>query len=943
MCHESGTECDSCETGRGCIAIAEYRLWLYRECAVQRAGKVLIPSLILVLLCGPVAAGGEPVVARAKPTVVLDTTGFWRLHHTLKPPLIKGGGGLKPVLHNRKWLDAETADPAAAWPEPDFDDSRWLRGPMLMALRTPCLSRLCMRGKFKVTDPKLISGLSLSLDFYGGAVVYLNGKQVAGKHVRGRGKSALGEAYPVEAFATSGGELIDGRTKRDAETSRRIGLRKRRLVDVAIPSQLLREGVNVLAIEIVRSPYPKAVKDKADPKKKTPYQMNWNTCEVRRVQLTAEQAEGLMPNATRPKGLQVWNRNLLASDFDMDFGDPCEELRPIRMVGARNGWFSGKVVVGSDKAIRGLAVSPSALEADAGTIPPSAVQVRYGIPWGSEYLTIPYSGEQSLYPAETSLLEALAEAPLDEFPVRPKKASRYTLKTPGQPDPVFGAVVPVWVTVKVPGSAKAGNYKGRITIRAEGETPVSVPVELKVANWPLPSPENHRTWVELIQSPDTLALEYGVDLWSEEHWRMIARSMRFQNEIGSRVLYVPLISETNQGNEQSMVRWIDKGNGKYKHDFSIMEKYLDLAAEHMGNLKIVIFNVWDVYLIPKDKKAKGQEANAINYLKQHKILLGEGPAVTVVDAATEKVGKAYLPPYSHRRSNALWRPLFKELLKRMKRRGLWEAMMLGTITDAKPTRKEVELLSELAPNVPWVCHSHHGWSNPQKNLLHGLARVAYQTRVWNISFSDGDLSKNRSYGWKRSDLLATYERNSNMNQLGATNWRHLGEYNITGSQRGIGRLGADFWSVIKDKRGHRKGRVWSRYPQSSRRNLDLYTSLLAPGPDGPVATTRFEVFRSGLQECEARIFIERALTDKNLRKTLGPALVKRCQDTLDERITYMYKGLSNLQLSGYFWDYATSWRASDGIAGHTWFISSGWQKRSEKLYGLAAQVAKKLR
>ena len=191
-------------------------------------------------------------------------------------------------------------------------------------------------------------------------------------------------------------------------------------------------------------------------------------------------------------------------------------------------------------------------------------------------------------------------------------------------------------------------------------------------------------------------------------------------------------------------------------------------------------------------------------------------------------------------------------------------------------------------------------------------------------------------------LLADYERNRSLNSLAGTTWRQLGEYNVAGGQRGIGRIGADFWSVIKDSRGRRQGQVWARYPQSSRRNLDIYTAVLAPGPDGPVATTRYEIFREGIQECEARIFIEAAMADESLAEKLGPALIARCEKVLIARISPMFRGQSNLQLDGHSWDFATSWRASDGIAGHTWFVGSGWQERSWKLYELAGEVAKKL-
>jgi len=105
--------------------------------------------------------------------------------------------------------------------------------------------------------------------------------------------------------------------------------------------------------------------------------------------------------------------------------------------------------------------------------------------------------------------------------------------------------------------------------------------------------------------------------------------------------------------------------------------------------------------------------------------------------------------------------------------------------------------------------------------------------------------------------------------LGADTWRHvafieqrkpldLGDdgaslveirefpaFNITGGQRGIGRMGGDTWPVLKNKRGERGGFAYTRYPENNWRNLDLHDWFLAPGPDGPVATSRLEALKEG--------------------------------------------------------------------------------------------------
>ena len=105
----------------------------------------------------------------------------------------------------------------------------------------------------------------------------------------------------------------------------------------------------------------------------------------------------------------------------------------------------------------------------------------------------------------------------------------------------------------------------------------------------------------------------------------------------------------------------------------------------------------------------------------------------------------------------------------------------------------------------------------------------------------------------------------------------MSAFNITGGQRGGGRMGGDFWKVVRGAKGVRSGAVWARYPENNWRNLDLIDWFLAPGPEGPVATARLENLREGVQECEARIIIESALTNADRKSQLGEDLASRAQ------------------------------------------------------------------
>ena len=85
-------------------------------------------SVALAVVCLAIAGGaaqdknpapaGEKPVAKPAPVVVLDTTGFWRMHHTLRPPVIQTPQGPTPLMANRRWLNDETPEPPKDWASP---------------------------------------------------------------------------------------------------------------------------------------------------------------------------------------------------------------------------------------------------------------------------------------------------------------------------------------------------------------------------------------------------------------------------------------------------------------------------------------------------------------------------------------------------------------------------------------------------------------------------------------------------------------------------------------------------------------------------------------------------------------------------------------------------------------------------------------------------------
>jgi hypothetical protein len=392
-----------------------------------------------------------------------------------------------------------------------------------------------------------------------------------------------------------------------------------------------------------------------------------------------------------------------------------------------------------------------------------------------------------------------------------------------------------------------------------------------------------------------------------------------------------------------------------------MDKYLDLAEKQMGRPKVVIFYVWEVYLNPPKETGTVEVKDTDDtytrsekeFINSRQALKGKGPAVTVLDAATRKADTFYLPRYADPQSKALWQPLWTELRSRMVRRGLDKALMLGVASDMWPTKEEAAFFNDVTAGLPWTSCSHHAaWvlsSSPTgKGQLHGLASVGYTAVALDFQFTINP-ANGRTYGWKKPLLHGQFWRFQYFNTSTQSTIRGEAECNITGNQRGLAHIGGDFWFAIKNKSGRRAGTVSGRYPESYWHNLNIQGWLLGAGPTGPAATTRLEVFREGLQECEARIFIENALTDTALKAKLGADLARRAQAALDERQLALWraKGATDADLqTGLVREYRTyvyqMQKKWDAAAGHKWFLRSGWQEHDAMLYTLAGEAARAL-
>ena len=897
--------------------------------------KTVILALVYFLFLLPFSAGAES-------TIILDTFSSWRFFFPYSTVLIADGSKLKKAP-----VELNTQLPPADWNSADFDDTSWTRtselpfsswstyvraeqlnvGFMESQGGSIAIPVICFRGKFSA-DPAKAGKMNLALTYRGGVVVYVNGKEVARGHLPKEGKidaNTPGDIYPKEVYLSDKGALLDKNSPLE-----QLEERLRVLDNISIPRELLRKGTNVLAIEVHRSPLPKEVYDKVKSIRDERQVMKiFDGCGLISAQLTAP-GGGVPSNVARPGKTQLWNSPSMATDYDTDWGDPTEVLKPIQLAGAGNGSFSGKVVIGSTSPLRKVkGVVTDLTGKNGGKIPAAALQIRYAAA---------SAGFDENKPAR---IENLLEVPPLEVPVRVLKPSNVLRSVPGYSSKVPGAVLPLWVTVNVPADTKADDYEGELKITMDNGGPFTVPVRIRVYNYDLPKPRDFTTFAEIVQSPETLAIVYKVPLWSEKHWKLIEKSISYLGALGTKTCYIPLICKTNMGNAESMVRWV-KDKDKYSYDFSVMDKYLDLVEKYQGKIPVVCFYVWDIFVkegehvydqyLPKEVNASLAEA------------AGKGPEVTLLNTAGGKTEEINLPKFSDPKAASYWKPLVDQLKDRMKKRGLEKSIMLGIITDSAPEPVIAKFWQEMFPDANWVKHAHNRGSYNGKG---GGNALGYTGTVWDRSTLIDTLGKTdkAGKGWKSKEFSTFFPRDLRNSDPIAT-FRMMGEICSFGGQRGFARQGADFWSIsggttVDSFTGMSSGVIASdgRFTASSWRNLNIRTSLLGPGPEGAIATARYEMMREGVQECEARIAVEKALEEGKMRADMA----KRCEKILAERNQAIYGGFYDNRSDfldkkgGGFTTY--NWSCTPPRYNIYFYLSSGWQERSADLYEAAALIA----
>jgi hypothetical protein len=258
-------------------------------------------------------------------------------------------------------------------------------------------------------------------------------------------------------------------------------------------------------------------------------------------------------------------------------------------------------------------------------------------------------------------------------------------------------------------------------------------------------------------------------------------------------------------------------------------------------------------------------------------------------------------------------------------------------------------LKAISPQTKWIASSHFppgSWrAGPSLRAGDFLGELSWvRATYFNVRWmgEDDDAWCKRNYGWRDRTvplilLAGSRSRSPGLHQdhcPGVNRCRvtpeavlltkhSMGDSRENYAYQGFGPWGADFW-----------GNEFMAYDTYN--NVALSESTVrwtvGPGQAGPVPTCRTRMLQEGLQEAEARIFVQNAILDEGPKAKLGPDLAQRSKELCDARtrmLTYM-----SYYRYGDAADEMPRLRLISDVA--------AWDEEAAKLYRLADEVQKAL-
>ncbi|TLX71679.1 DUF4091 domain-containing protein [Labilibacter sediminis] len=392
--------------------------------------------------------------------------------------------------------------------------------------------------------------------------------------------------------------------------------------------------------------------------------------------------------------------------------------------------------------------------------------------------------------------------------------------------PAFRAQ-PVWFTIHVPDKTKPGMYRGKVTISCDQFDDKSYAIELHVHDKKIPSPEDYKFHLDLWINPSAIASYYKMTPWSGAHWKMISKYLKDYASRGGKNIattithepwHKPWINNSTRSQieygYESMVKWSKDLNGNWEFDYSIFDKYVELATEHGIKGAINAFSMTPFHTSQK-----------IHYF-DNKDNCDKVIELNIEDEKYKEVWSAFLLS-------------FKEHLKK---KGYFERTYLGF--DEKPEdvlRSLQQLIENVAPEfLERIIIAGH----PEAGVYANNLSISYM-------FFPGQLLEERAV----VPVLPTIEERNSNKQI--TTFYLCAEPShpntLTYSPAIEGQMVA--WLALKYNTDGYLRWAYNNWPKEPFENpVFMHTQgddyYVYPGERGPISSIRWELLKEGIEDYE---------------------------------------------------------------------------------------------
>jgi hypothetical protein len=167
-------------------------------------------------------------------------------------------------------------------------------------------------------------------------------------------------------------------------------------------------------------------------------------------------------------------------------------------------------------------------------------------------------------------------------------------------------VRPIWLSVEVPDKVPAGKYTGSIIIQT-GEKH-ELKISLNVLDHTLPPPAQWSYDFDIWQYPAPIARMHDVELWSEEHFKLMRPYFTTLANAGQKVITANIIEQPwgldhVHFDDPSLVKWTRKKDGTWEYDFSLFDRYISFMMDCGITQRINCYSMvtWDLSFIYYDE------------------------------------------------------------------------------------------------------------------------------------------------------------------------------------------------------------------------------------------------------------------------------------------------------------------------------------------------------